>query len=170
MVSFKLNLSQAKGADNPPASPGVFEVEAVSAAMFESGGGNDCCRVYFNVVGSPEDDGASVGCTMNKSMMVPLDVDHFMVDKWAELLSCFGWSFAEAQALFCDDNAEFKFKEHLQGRKGFVHFTPKMGEGSYPEVKFYSPNQAKSVLANSGSSGDASTDDVKETLDEEIPF
>jgi hypothetical protein len=175
-VSFKLNLSQAKGADNPPTSPGLYEVEATSAVMYESGNGNFCCRVYFSVVASPEDDDASVGCTLNKSMMVPLDEDHFMVDKWAECLECFGWSIEEAKSVFNADNAKFDFKEHLQGRKGHVHYTPKMGEDSYDETVFYKAGRAQAVLASRSDNGVASTsgasskDQVKEKLDEDIPF
>ena len=147
---IELDLSTTRGA--PLKERGVFKVKVLASELYTTDNGNKRIKFQGEVA-----DGSHKGKSMGWGLMVPSDKKDWKNKYFRDFLEAIGYSPEEAVSMFSGGKSKLK-SSHVEGREGFCYFTPSQGEGTYPEVEWYSSEQAASVQKIEQEGNSASTD------------
>ena len=134
---IELDLSETRGA--PLKERGVFRVKVMTSELYTTDNGNKRIKFQGEVADGPQ-KGKSVGW----GLMVPSDKMDWKNKLFRTFLESLGYTPEEAKSMLSGGKSRLK-NSHVEGKEGFCYYTPSQGEGTYPEVEWYSAEQAASV-------------------------
>lgn len=133
---------------------GIYQVEVKTLKPEVSKNGNEMMSWMAEVSEGPEKGKVCYG-----RLLIPTEQIKWPRRRWVKMLESFGNTAQEAKDIL-DEGVDDEL--HVIGQKGWVEFTPPIGEGSFAETEWVSEREAKSrnAIAAEAAAARADMDDV----------
>ena len=118
---------------------GIYQVEVKSLKAEVSKSGNNMMSWKAEVSEGPEKGKVCYG-----RILIPTAELQWPRHRWLRMLESFGFSGEEARQIM---NEGLDDEKHVIGQKGWIEFTPPLGEGSFAETEWVTESQAESRKA-----------------------